>query len=321
MSTLTDSLFRVGIVPVITLPAPEAGPDLARALAAGGIPIAEITFRRAGAADAIRRIRAELPEVLTGAGTIINVALAREAVAAGAMFIVSPGLNPAVVEYCKETGVPIFPGVSTPSDVERALELGLHTLKFFPAEASGGTAMLTALAAPFPQVRFLPTGGITAANLENYARLPAVLAIGGSWMVPQDLVGAGDWAAIRTLAAEAAAAVHGFSFAHLGINTANPDEARAAANLLAGLGLPLDERSSSSFASSFIELLHRPGRGAKGHIALKVNSVERALAFLEARGFKPVEETKKESAGLLQVVYLEPELLGFAIHLLRNPAK
>lgn len=191
------------LVPVIKITHPDQAVPLARALLSGGIGTAEITFRSNAAAEGIRRIHAEVPEILVGAGTVINADLARQAHEAGAGFVLSPGLNPRVVEYCQVAGIPIYPGVNNPSAIEAALEYGLRILKFFPAEASGGLAMLDALSGPYGQVEFIPTGGIGPNNLSAYLQRPFIPAIGGSWMVPGAAIEAGNWSRISELCAEA----------------------------------------------------------------------------------------------------------------------
>lgn len=205
--SLTDRLHQLRLLPVIALNRAEQAEPLGQTLLAAGLPAAEITFRTPVAAEAIRRLRTAFPELLIAAGTILTPAQVDAALAAGADFIVSPGLNPTTVRYCQQQGIPIIPGVNNPSQVEQALELGLSTLKFFPAEASGGLAMLKALAAVYP-VQFMPTGGISPANLEKYLAQPNVIACGGSWMVPGDLIDQGDWAALGRLIADAVALLH-----------------------------------------------------------------------------------------------------------------
>jgi len=207
MSNSLEWIGGVGIVPVVRLEQPAEGIPLARALLAGGLPCAEITFRTQAAADAIRQIAAAVPEVVVGAGTVVSVDQARQAVDAGASFIVSPGFGPKVVEWCLQARVPVLPGVATPSDILLALDHGLTILKFFPAESLGGTPMLEAMAAPFGGVRFVPTGGITAANLGAYLKLPAVIAVGGSWLVAPKLIAAGKFDEITRLTQEAVSAV------------------------------------------------------------------------------------------------------------------
>ncbi len=202
--SLTDRLHQLRLLPVIALNRAEQAEPLGQTLLAAGLPAAEITFRTPVAAEAIRRLRAAFPELLIAAGTILTSAQVDTALAAGADFIVSPGLNPTTVRHCQQQGIPIIPGVNNPSQVEQALELGLSTLKFFPAEASGGIAMLKALAAVYP-VQFMPTGGISPSNLQPYLALPNVLACGGSWMVPGELIDQGDWTTLGRLIADAVA--------------------------------------------------------------------------------------------------------------------
>jgi 2-dehydro-3-deoxyphosphogluconate aldolase/(4S)-4-hydroxy-2-oxoglutarate aldolase len=181
-----------GIVPVVVLNDAAAADQLALALLHGGLRCAEVTFRTDAAADAIKAM-ATHPELLVGAGTVLSPAQVDQAVDAGARFIVSPGFSATVVAHCRERGVPVFPGVATPTEIQMALEAGLDTVKFFPAEQLGGAPMVKALSAPFRGVRFIPTGGVTTANLRDYVALPSVLAVGGTWMVAPDLLAAGRW--------------------------------------------------------------------------------------------------------------------------------
>lgn len=197
-------LLATRIIPVVVIANVECAMGLGAALVSGGIPVAEVTFRTANAAEAIRRM-AEIPDLLVGAGTVLSPAQVDEAVGAGARFIVSPGLSRAVIDRSREHQIPVIPGAVTPSEIMAALELGLTTLKFFPADIYGGVAALRALHAPFGQVNFIPTGGASAANLEEYLALPNVAAVGGSWMVKQALVDAGAFEIIRDLCAQTAA--------------------------------------------------------------------------------------------------------------------
>ena len=195
----------VPVLPVVVVERREDAVPIARALVAGGLPAIELTLRTPAALDAIRAISDEVPEILVGAGTVVSPGQAKEARDAGARFLVSPGSTPTLLAAMTETGLPFLPGTSTVSEVLAALELGLTELKFFPAEASGGTAYLRAIAAPVPGARFCPTGGITPASAPDYLALPNVGCVGGSWLTPPDVVRRGDWAAITALAAHAAA--------------------------------------------------------------------------------------------------------------------
>ena len=201
------ALSTARLVPVVVLDDAADADGLAGALVAGGLPVAEVTFRTAAAADSIRAMAAR-GDILVGAGTVLTAEQVDQAVAAGARFVVSPGLSRAVVERCAELGVLALPGAVTATEVQAALELGLSTVKFFPAGTSGGPAAIKALAAPFGDVQFVPTGGVGPANLAEYLAIPAVAAVGGSWMVPRERVKAGDFAGIQQLTADAVAAAH-----------------------------------------------------------------------------------------------------------------
>ncbi len=204
---MLDRILAKRIVPVVVLDSAESAEPLAEALLEGGLDIMEITFRTAAAEESIRRISKRFPEVLLGAGTLLEKDQVLRAKDAGAVFGLAPGLNPEIIATARECGLQFSPGVMTPSEVEQALALGCSLLKFFPAEAAGGVAMLKALAGPYAHtgVKFVPTGGVSAANLTTYLQLPVVAAIGGSWMVEKSLVQAGNWAEITRLTREALA--------------------------------------------------------------------------------------------------------------------
>jgi 2-dehydro-3-deoxyphosphogluconate aldolase/(4S)-4-hydroxy-2-oxoglutarate aldolase len=201
---LATRLAGLRVVPVVTIDAAADAAGLAGALAAGGLPVAEITFRTDAAAEAIRAIRAARPEVLVGAGTVLDAATVDRALDAGAEFVVAPGLNPHVVERCLERGVAVVPGVATPTELEAALALGLRLLKFFPAEALGGPGYLSAMSAPYRGLRFMPTGGINPGNLAAYLALPNVVCVGGTWIATAEAIRNQRWTDITGLASEAA---------------------------------------------------------------------------------------------------------------------
>lgn len=204
MDALFETMGRIGLIPVVRIDKPASAGRLAEALLAGGLPCAEITFRTSGAAEAIRIIAEGYPELLLGAGTVLHVDQARQAVDAGARFIVSPGFARPVVEWCQRAAVAVMPGVATPTEILMAMEYGLSILKVFPAEALGGVPLLEAMAAPFAGLKLVPTGGISAASLASYLRLPAVLAAGGSWMVAPKLLTSDRYEEVTRLAREAA---------------------------------------------------------------------------------------------------------------------
>ena len=202
-------LREMGIVPVVKIDDAAQALPLADALIAGGLPCAEITFRTDAAADAIRQIRENRPDMLVGAGTVLTLEQLEKAVEAGSQFIVSPGMNPEIVKAAQVKGLPIYPGCATPTEVEAAMALGLRTVKFFPAEAAGGTAMLSSLAAPYSQIKFMPTGGVNAANVKEYIDAPFIHAVGGSWVCPKADIAAGNFEKITALCKEARAAAFG----------------------------------------------------------------------------------------------------------------
>ena len=207
MEKIFEALCQIGVVPVIAIDRADDAVPLARALLAGGIGCAEITFRTAAAAEAIRRLTGEVREMLAGAGTVLTVQQAEQAALAGAQYIVSPGFDAAVVDWCQEHHVPVLPGVATPTEINMALVRGLKLLKFFPAEEFGGVRMLKALYGPYPEVRFIPTGGIRAHNLAEYLALPNVAACGGSWMATSRMIAGGQFEEIARLSTEARAIV------------------------------------------------------------------------------------------------------------------
>ncbi|MDE7004216.1 MAG: bifunctional 4-hydroxy-2-oxoglutarate aldolase/2-dehydro-3-deoxy-phosphogluconate aldolase [Oscillospiraceae bacterium] len=200
MNEFNQAISAIGVVPVIKLSNPErdAAP-LARALCAGGVPVAEVTFRAAGADKAIKLMREACPEMIVGAGTVTTTAHVDATIAAGGQFIVTPGFDPEIVAYCQEKNIPIFPGCTTPTDYHAALKFGLEVLKFFPAEQSGGLAKIKAMAAPFPQFKVMPTGGISLKNLAEYIKAPVIAACGGSYMVTAELIEGQKWDEITEL--------------------------------------------------------------------------------------------------------------------------
>lgn len=204
MNEVLKKMGQIGIIPVVVLNDVKDAKPLAKALLDGGLPCAEVTFRTEAAEESIRVMAEEYPQLLVGAGTVLTTEQVDRAVAAGAKFIVSPGLNPKVVRYCLDKGVPVTPGVVTPGEIEKALELGLDVVKFFPAEPSGGLPMIKAMAAAYTKLKFMPTGGINAENVVDYLKSDKILACGGSWMVKGDMIAAGEFDKITELCREAA---------------------------------------------------------------------------------------------------------------------
>ena len=204
MNEVLEQFKKIGIIPVVVLDDAKDAEPLGRALMEGGLPCAEITFRTAAAEESIRIMSQKFPDMLVGAGTVLTTEQVDRAVAAGAKFIVSPGINPKVVDYCVKKNILITPGTCNPSNVETALEFGLDVVKFFPAEAAGGLNYIKAIAAPYTGVQFMPTGGINAENVKDYLKYDRIIACGGSWMVKGDLIKNGNFDKIKELTAEAA---------------------------------------------------------------------------------------------------------------------
>ncbi len=316
---MLKQLSLAGLVPVIKVKRAEDAVPLCTALKNGGLPVAEITFRTEAAEEAIRLVHAALPDVLLGAGTVLTCEQADRAWAAGAGYIVSPGLNPEVVRHCVEKGYPVLPGCANPSDIEAALSLGLNTVKFFPAEALGGLKLIKAMAAPYGNVKFVPTGGINEKNLPEYLAFPKIAACGGSWMVPEDAVEAKDWARIEKLAQDAVNVMLGLEIVHLGVNSVDADAAMTEARKLSLLlGWPLNKDSAKGvFVGSGFEMMKTWFRGTHGHIAVGTLNVERAKWHMERRGFVFDEETATYTPdGRMKFIYLKDEIGGFGIHLL-----
>ena len=319
MNEVLEKIQKIGIVPVVVLDDAKDAAPLAKALCEGGLPCAEVTFRTAAAEESIRIMAKEFPEMLVGAGTVLTTEQVDRAVNAGAKFIVSPGLNPTVVKYCVDKGIPVTPGTSNPSDVEMAISLGLDVVKFFPAEAAGGINMIKAMAAPYTQMKFMPTGGINAKNINSYLAFDKILACGGSWMVPGDAVKAKDWDRIRALTSSAVQLMLGLEIAHVGINSADEAEAMDTATKLCKLlGWTMKVGNSSIFAGTGIEVMKTPFRGTKGHIGIKTNFIVRAKAYLERQGFEFDESSANVKDGQLKAIYLKDEIAGFAIHLVQK---
>ncbi|MCI8490508.1 MAG: bifunctional 4-hydroxy-2-oxoglutarate aldolase/2-dehydro-3-deoxy-phosphogluconate aldolase [Lachnospiraceae bacterium] len=203
MKTIAEQFYEYGVVPVVVLEDAKDALPLAKALTEGGLPCAEVTFRTEAAEESIRLMSSEYPDMLVGAGTVLTTEQVDRAAAAGAKFIVSPGFDPEIVDYCLGKDIPVFPGCITPSEVAQAVKRGMRVLKFFPAEQAGGVAMIKAMAAPYTMVKFMPTGGISAKNLEEYLSCDKIICCGGSWMVKGDLVKNGEFDKIRELTKEA----------------------------------------------------------------------------------------------------------------------
>ncbi|NLJ96053.1 MAG: bifunctional 4-hydroxy-2-oxoglutarate aldolase/2-dehydro-3-deoxy-phosphogluconate aldolase [Clostridiales bacterium] len=320
MNEVLSKIQMMGIVPVVKLDDAQDAVFLAKALCDGGLPCAEVTFRTAAAEESIRLMSEAYPNMLIGAGTVLTTEQVDKAVNAGATFIVSPGLNPKVVRYCTERNIPITPGCSTPSDIEMAIELGLDVVKFFPAEAAGGLPMIKAMAGPYVNMKFMPTGGINASNLNTYLDFPKIIACGGSWMVKDELIKTGAFDKITELTRQAVSMMLGFELHHIGINADDDDQADDIAGSFEKLfGFAKKEGNSSVFAGTAIEVMKKPYLGKSGHIAISTNYIDRAVFHLEHQGYTFIENSKKYGKdGKLAAAYFTEELGGFAVHLVQQ---
>lgn len=320
MNSVLLQIQKIGIVPVIAIDKKEDAVLIAKALIDGGLSCAEITFRTDAAEESIKAITKEFPEMLVGAGTVTTKEQVDKAIAAGAKFIVSPGFNPKIVEYCIEKGIGIVPGCVMPSDIERAMELGLEVLKFFPAEAVGGLNMIKSLIAPYTNIKFMPTGGIGPKNLISYLDVKQIIACGGSWMVSKDIIKEQRFEEITKLTKEAVELMLGFKIKHVGINAKDEKEAEGIASSFENIfGFMKKVGNSSIFAGDAVEVMKSPYLGANGHIAIETNYIDRAIYHLESKGFTfDTETTKYDKDKNMIAIYLKGEIGGFAVHLVQK---
>ena len=262
----------------------------------------------------------EFPEMLVGAGTVLTTEQVDRAVNAGAKFIVSPGFNPEITKYVIDKGMLMMPGTATPGEMEQAMSMGLDVVKFFPAEQNGGVAKLKAVAGPYTNLRWMPTGGVNAKNLLDYLSFNKIIACGGTWMVKKDLIEAENWDEIERLTREAVNTMLGFEVKHIGINTENEEEAMKVANLIGSLlNMKVAPGNSSIFVGNKeFEIMKKPGRGTNGHIAILTNNVDRAIYHLSQRGVKFDMDSKNVKDGKTIAIYFADEIAGFAFHLVQR---
>lgn len=317
--TVLEKASLIGIMPVINIPSPNLAIPLADALAAGGLPQIEVTLRNDTALDSIRTIKAKQPGFICGAGTVLSVSQAEEALAAGADFIVTPGFNSKVVEYVIAQGAEILPGCVTPAEIEVGMALGLSIFKFFPAESMGGIRTIRELCGPYRSIRFVPTSGITMDNLASYLSFRGVACVGGSCMAPATMVAAEDFDGITLRCREAVRRSLGFAIRHVGINCGSPEEGVHLAQRFATIfDFPYLEGERSDFAGTAAEFCKDVFPGAVGHIAISTLSVERAAHYLIRKGVALREDfCHIGKDGRPDSIYLAEEFAGFAVHILQ----
>lgn len=311
---IQKQLSNIGIIPVIAIEDANKAVPLAKALAAGGLPAAEVTFRTAAAEDAIRAIAKEVPEMVLGAGTVLTKEQADRAMAAGASFIVAPGYDPNVVEHVIKNGGVMVPGTASAGEMQQAMNQGCETLKFFPAEANGGVAMLKNIGAALKSAKWMCTGGVNAKNVNDYLGYSQIIAVGGTWMCKSDLIEGERWEEITAICKEAVKTMLGFSVVHVGINCANDQETEQTKKFFCTLfDVEYDGNTGSGFVDAKIECMNGKGRGKCGHIAIGTNNLDRAVYHLSRKGIEFDESSRSKKA-----IYMKQEIMGFAVHLMQK---
>lgn len=311
-------LAQSGVVPVVVLEDAKDAVPTAKAMLAGGIDVMEITFRTAAAADSIKAVAQECPDMVVGAGTVINLEQCKLAVECGAKFIVSPGYDEETVAWCCDNGIPVTPGCVTPTEIMMALKHGLKVLKFFPANVYGGLSAIKSLAGPFGGVKFIPTGGVNAQNLAEFISSPYIHAVGGSWICPKADIAAGNFDKITALCKEARKTLLGFEVAHIGINTPDADAAMDVCKAFNdAFDFNVKQGNSSNFASTGVEVMKTMFKGTNGHIAIRTNKMIPAIAEMERRGYELDMDSVKDKNNI-KAVYFKNEIGGFAVHLLQK---
>ena len=320
MNPIMERVYEIGIIPVIAFNSVDEAVPLCKALVAGGLPAAEVTFRTACAEDCIKKIHDEVPEMLLGAGTVLTTEQADRAMAAGASFIVSPGFDPNVTKHVIEKGGIMMPGTCSAGEMQQAMNLGCEGIKFFPAEANGGVAMLKNIGGALKTAKWMCTGGVNAKNVNDYLAYDQIFAVGGTWMCKSDKIKAGAWDEITAMCKEAVDTMLGLELAHIGINCADDTEAMKTAETLGALlNMAVKPGNSSIFVGKKeFEIMKKPGRGTHGHIAIRTNNVDRAIYHLGLRGVKFDMDSKNVKNGKTVAIYMADEIAGFAIHLVQK---
>lgn len=320
MGKYSKIIEETGILPVINITEVEVAKPLCQILLEEGIQSIEVTLRSECSLEAIAEIKKNFPEMIVGAGTVLDIETIDKVLAAGADYIVTPGFDEGMVEYCIKNDIEIFPGCSTATEIQKAYKMGLRVLKFFPAELSGGVDALKRLSGPFKGVKFVPTGGINYSNLGKYLSCNVVAACGGSYMATSEQLKNRDFEGIRLSCRKAMDISLGFELAHVGINHNNEDEANATAKELGSLfRMPVKMGNSSTFAGDAVECMKMNFYGKKGHIGFKTSSSLRALAWLRRQGYEVIKESiKMKPNGTVLAAYLEKEIGGFAVHIMEK---
>lgn len=320
MTKCSSIIEGIGILPVINITDVALAKPLAEVLIEEGIPTIEVTLRSECSLEAITEIKKNFPDMIVGAGTVLDCEAVNKALAVGADYIVTPGFDEEIVNYCIKKDVEIFPGCSTASEIQIAVKMGLKVLKFFPAELSGGVDAIKLLSGPFKGVKFVPTGGINYSNLDKYLSCGVVAACGGSYMATAEQLKNRDFDGIRAACKKAMDISLGFELAHVGINHDNEEEANATATALGkAFRMPVKIGNSSTFAGDAAECMKTNFYGTKGHIGFKTRSSLRALAWFKNQGYEIIEESiKYKPNGNVLAAYLKDEIGGFAVHIVEK---
>lgn len=305
-----------GILPVINIPNVSLAIPVAEALRCGGVNSIEVTLRSPDSLESIKNIKNEFPDMTVGAGTVLSIELVDKAIASGADFIVTPGYDDKVVDYCVNRGIHIVPGCVTATEIQKAVTAGLKTLKFFPAELNGGIDAINLLSGPFPDIKFIPTGGINFKNLDTYLANKKILACGGSYMATKAQIENGDFNGISAACKKAIDISLGFELAHIGVNCDNEEGAIGVAQTISGIFRTQPRYMNNAvFAGTAVEAVKSGGFGTHGHIGFYTNSINRAIAYFDAMDI-PLNEKgiKRNKNGEITCVYLKDEVGGFALH-------
>ena len=316
---ISDKIGLMGLVPVVVFDRLEDALPTAAAMIDGGLPIMEITLRTKEGIPAIKAIKAQYPQILLGAGTVLSVKQAQQAVNAGAEFIVSPGFNDDVVKWCLDNNIMITPGCVTPTEIEHALSFDINIVKFFPANIYGGINGVKALYGPYRMVKFVPTGGVNLNNLSDFADKEYIHAIGGGWLCSSNDILSGNFKNITKTIKESIDKLLGFELAHIGMNTKSYDDAQNISDEINDIfGFNIKEGNSSNFVGSSFEIMKNKSIGENGHIALRTNNIDRAIYYLSNRGYVVDESTLVIKNNKKVAIYLKKAVGGFKIHLLQK---
>jgi 2-dehydro-3-deoxyphosphogluconate aldolase/(4S)-4-hydroxy-2-oxoglutarate aldolase len=318
---LLEQIKLIGLIPVVAFESADQAVPAAKAMRDAQLDIIEITMRTAAGVESIKRVKSQIPDMIVGAGTVLTLEKAKESVDAGAQFIVMPGYQEDIVAWCVENNVLVLPGCVTPYEIQLALQKGLKVLKFFPAAVYGGLKAMGALNGPFGPggVSFIPTGGVDLKNLSEYVQAPFITAVGGSFLCSSKQLKDGDYAGISKSVAASIDILLGFELGHVGFNTENAEKSdEITKTLTAAFHFAYLPGNSANFAGTAVEVVKGAGLGAKGHVAVRTNSIDRAVYYLGKRGYEADMSTVKTKDGKTTAVYLKDEISGFAFHLLQK---